>query len=118
MPGYPLIDKSNDYLMSRYDKAILDAKPWCEAQQQVQESDSELEVQSTTLSPEDTMLKRLEVECSLCLQVPELLQMEMTSLLLTLRCNLKSEREQSLQQRHLSIQDLLGLLQGFGYPQN
>ena len=59
MPGYPLIDKSNDYLMSRYDKAILDAKPWCEAQQQMQDSDSKWEDQSA--APEDAELKRLEV---------------------------------------------------------
>ena len=61
MPGYPLIDKSNDYLMSRYDKAILDAKPWCEAQQRMQEDDSELSSERTALSAEGSQLERLEV---------------------------------------------------------
>lgn len=72
MPGYPLIDNSNDYLMSRYDKAILDAKPWCEIQQQMQESDSDLEGQSTALSPENAELERLEVKASSISLLPEL----------------------------------------------
>ena len=61
MPGYPLIDKSNEYLMSRYDKAVLDAKPWCAAQQQLQENGDELPNQGPTLSPENSQLSRLEV---------------------------------------------------------
>lgn len=28
LPGYPRIDVDNDYLMSRFDMVILDAKPW------------------------------------------------------------------------------------------
>ena len=28
MPNYPNVDKGNDYLISRFDGAILDALPW------------------------------------------------------------------------------------------
>ncbi len=28
MPGYPKVDRENDYLIARYDSAVLDAKPW------------------------------------------------------------------------------------------
>ena len=60
MPGYPLIDQSNDYLMARFDKAVLDAKPWCEAQQEVQESDDESS-HDDGRSLEEMQLRRLEV---------------------------------------------------------
>lgn len=28
MPGYPKVDQQSDYLIARYDGAVLDAKPW------------------------------------------------------------------------------------------
>lgn len=28
MPGYPKVDRQSDYLIARYDGAVLDAKPW------------------------------------------------------------------------------------------
>jgi len=28
MPGYPKVDRHSDYLIARYDGAVLDAKPW------------------------------------------------------------------------------------------
>ena len=28
IPGYPRIDRGNDYLMARFDGAVLDAQPW------------------------------------------------------------------------------------------
>ena len=28
MPGYPKVDQESDYLIARYDGAVLDAKPW------------------------------------------------------------------------------------------
>ena len=28
IPGYPKVDRDNDYLMARFDGAVLDAKPW------------------------------------------------------------------------------------------
>ena len=28
MPGYPKVDRESDYLIARYDGAVLDAKPW------------------------------------------------------------------------------------------
>ena len=28
MPGYPKVDRESDFLISRFDGAILDAKPW------------------------------------------------------------------------------------------
>lgn len=28
MPGYPKVDNQSDFLISRFDGAILDAKPW------------------------------------------------------------------------------------------
>lgn len=62
MPGYPLIDKSNDYLMARYDKAVLDAKPWCVAQQGGNESESESAQEGEAPFPEGSQLRRLEVQ--------------------------------------------------------
>lgn len=29
IPGYPRIDVCNNYLITRYDGTIIDAKPWC-----------------------------------------------------------------------------------------
>ena len=28
MPGYPTVDRGNDFLIARFDGAVLDAKPW------------------------------------------------------------------------------------------
>jgi hypothetical protein len=28
IPGYPKVDRNNDYLIARFDGAVLDAKPW------------------------------------------------------------------------------------------
>ncbi len=28
IPGYPKVDRDNDYLMARFDGAVLDGKPW------------------------------------------------------------------------------------------
>lgn len=28
MPGYPTVDRDNDFLIARFDGAVLDAKPW------------------------------------------------------------------------------------------
>lgn len=28
IPGYPRVDRGNDYLMARFDGAVLDAQPW------------------------------------------------------------------------------------------
>jgi len=32
IPGYPRIDRNNDYLVSRFDGLVLDAKPWTQLQ--------------------------------------------------------------------------------------
>jgi hypothetical protein len=28
MPGYPRVDRGNDYLMTRFDGAVVDGLPW------------------------------------------------------------------------------------------
>lgn len=49
--------------MSRFDKAILDAKPWCEVQQELL-GDTELpEAGGKQSAPEELLLQQLEV-CS------------------------------------------------------
>lgn len=60
MPGYPLIDQSNDYLMARFDKAVLDAKPWCEAQHDMQDGDLQTQ-EASALTAEELQLRGLEV---------------------------------------------------------
>ncbi len=32
IPGYPRVDRENDYLISRFDGMVLDAKPWTQLQ--------------------------------------------------------------------------------------
>lgn len=60
MPGYPLIAQSNDYLMARFDKTVLDAKPWCVAQQELGMNEDEALLQPQS-SYEEQLLHRLEV---------------------------------------------------------
>lgn len=33
IPGYPLVARSNPYLLSRFDGVVLDAKPWGKGRQ-------------------------------------------------------------------------------------
>ena len=56
IPGYPKVDRDNDYLIARFDGAVLDAKPWARGAPQIDKCPAR-----DSQRPAERALCRLEV---------------------------------------------------------
>jgi len=80
IPGYPKVDRDNDYLMARFDGAVLDGKPWGRG---VADGNTQLPAAQSE-RPAERALSQLEVRQSESRTVTE--NMLQTSLVQTNTC--------------------------------